>query len=1820
MATTTRTTLFDCSHELRAYENYYQYFSNGGDTVFNHFDTYYSLSDDSDSDDDDLEYEYQIEYGFISCLDIDFYIFDDELENFDDDLEWQFFLDNYGERIFSTLMELESSIYCCHGSIDDEEEEIDFWCQKCMEKNVLNWKRGLLSIIRSIECIQEELNIDYPHITIPLSEEFFFYCYNNNILKDLYNCGTRNHIILMLSGDVEVNPGPQRNQDAIIIEAYITALYILFCAIYIINIFVNLLVCGDIESNPGPVMSRPIIPCNNNPKGELLENEILQIIKKLMFRLRSYEKKINPEGIHPQAWNDVPEGVKKINDFIEKVLPNMYSNAFGGVASLLKGLNVIKEELILLTVIILLVVLFMHISAYRLAIVTILSFLCYHYAFPSEVLSIVKDLQKNIIEIQGIEDFIYNPMFSICGKLLLIATSFVAVKSIPGKKDWDSFMIRLDRLPKAKEGAEKIADYAISMWNLVYDQIKMIVLGKTQEELRTCNEIYHRIDEWAQNVRKYIELEERNKIDGNLETANFVEQLYIQGLEFQKETNLSRDALRVIGTHMLPAKHLYEYVSLSPVKGGGPRMKPLCIWLVGSSQIGKTEMVYPLCIDLLREMGLIGKQIFHNQVYPRQVETEYFDGYNQQKIVIYDDAFQKKDDKVNGNLEIFEVIRSCNTFPQHLHMAAISEKNTFSKAEVLIYTTNQSHVQLESITHPEAFYNRMYENAYIVKPKLEYAKSRIDGGGNTILSLDQSKLSQENAIDLNVYSFQQIIRDECGNIINIGEAIDYDTFSSRMCKDWKSRKERSISKLKFLEEYAIRPQGLFEFISNKFSSKEEYFDCELCYPDIYFSELIETNYKNGRSLEQLEYDIALDGYKWSFYLKYKNKPINCKWDDFRKGCTDIGVEFSIYVNSKIEESKKFLEQHPVCKLLGVMTLTLSGLTMGFWAMTLMSDKFNLRTRRKSIEISYENEHDPNYYNEDMEEEERPVVEIMDSGNPRQTKATRVRVECEDGVVVSSTSKKFKNFVEMQGCNDEVAHNLVTSIVRKNTYRLSFLLNGIEIQCGNVSFIKGWSLIMPYHYLVSIWSRTKDINCLMYLSQDNLHHVIQFPLKHILTGKDTIENTLCGTFELTKNCVTMTYGDGNILDCVMINLFKQMCHIHRDITKHFILKEEQGNLLGKTSGALVTYEVEGKDLVRTYQWMRDIKPNDETIEIVFPGIQGQEIRTYEQRNTYTYSAPTKKGDCGSIIGIYNHRLIRKLVGMHIAGDRSGNGYAIPLYKEKLDEYLSKFPIICQMFYECDQQFDDTKDVCLPSGQFIALGKCGSLVGQNSKTSLVKSKIYNKITKSIMRPAALKPVLVNGILINPLYKGLEKCGGLPIYLDMDILEECALDLQRIILTQYNNNIEISYYRRIMTYNESVEGCNDDFMSAICRSTSPGFPYMFNNMGHAGKSKWLGTDSNFNYDTIYGKQLRQDVEILIDNCRLGKITGVYCVDTLKDEKRLISKVINGKTRVFSACPQHFVIAFRKYFLGFAAWVMHNRIDNELAIGTNVYSYDWHRIAKRMQKKGNAIVAGDFSNFDGSLNSQIMWRILDIVNEWYDDGENNKLIRAGLWCHIVNSVHIKENDIYMWTHSQPSGNPFTTIINSMYNSIIKRMAWSDIMKPHKLSGMSHFNKYVSFISYGDDDIINISNTVLCHFNQNSLTKALEKLGHIYTDESKESGICKDYRSLSEIHFLKRSFRWCEELQRYVAPLQEEIIYEMINWTRNDFDPDEIMITNIETATREFVLHGKNYYDRFCNQLKTVRDLLPRQPMLGSYCRYILDIEANEEYGVENTIECDQV
>ena len=73
----------------------------------------------------------------------------------------------------------------------------------------------------------------------------------------------------------------------------------------------------------------------------------------------------------------------------------------------------------------------------------------------------------------------------------------------------------------------------------------------------------------------------------------------------------------------------------------------------------------------------------------------------------------------------------------------------------------------------------------------------------------------------------------------------------------------------------------------------------------------------------------------------------------------------------------------------------------------------------------------------------------------------------------------------------------------------------------------------------------------------------------------------------------------------------------------------------------------------------------------------------------------------------------------------------------------------------------------------------------------------------------------------------------------------------------------------------------------------------------------------------------------------------------------------------------------------------------------------------------------------------------------------------------------LYKLNHSQPSGNPATAILNSMYNSIACRVTFYA-----ERPGNEEFNDYVSMIAYGDDNLLNISSRVSTWYNQESMTR----------------------------------------------------------------------------------------------------------------------------------------
>jgi hypothetical protein len=414
-----------------------------------------------------------------------------------------------------------------------------------------------------------------------------------------------------------------------------------------------------------------------------------------------------------------------------------------------------------------------------------------------------------------------------------------------------------------------------------------------------------------------------------------------------------------------------------------------------------------------------------------------------------------------------------------------------------------------------------------------------------------------------------------------------------------------------------------------------------------------------------------------------------------------------------------------------------------------------------------------------------------------------------------------------------------------------------------------------------------------------------------------------------------------------------------------------------------------------------------------------------------------------------------------------------------------------------------------------------------------------------------------------KGIQKVLNVLPPIDTTLLKIAVSDVEQTLHIAASNSDRKPL---VLTHEEAVTGIgNDALLGPINRTTSPGYPYCLDNP-QPGKHHWLGFDT---YE--FSDDLRADCEELLESARKNERGNVVWIATLKDERRPIAKANQGKTRVFAACPMHFAIVFRQYFLSYFAWIMENKIRNEIGVGTNVYSLDWHNTALHLRKYGEKVIAGDFSNFDGSLRQDILWEVLEMINRWYDDGQENALIRRVLFEEICNARVLVNGELVNWDHSQPSGNPGTVIFNSIFNQIVMRMAYLACKEKEGGGLFCDFTENVSMQTYGDDNVLNISGRVIDWYNQITITDALASMGLTYTDEAK-TGELVAYRTLDDIAYLKRKFV-LNENGYYQPPLDLSVCNEMPNWIRGN-KKVAATIENSLASLMEIYFHGEEKFN----------------------------------------------
>lgn len=610
------------------------------------------------------------------------------------------------------------------------------------------------------------------------------------------------------------------------------------------------------------------------------------------------------------------------------------------------------------------------------------------------------------------------------------------------------------------------------------------------------------------------------------------------------------------------------------------------------------------------------------------------------------------------------------------------------------------------------------------------------------------------------------------------------------------------------------------------------------------------------------------------------------------------------------------------------------------------------------------------------------------------------------------------------------------------------------------------------------------------------------------------------------------------------------------------------------------------------------------------VNGRDIQRPICRSVYSIGVRTTPGSCGSML-IVNKPIeaLRCIVGLHMAGDPnafSGSGVSIEAIVtqediKQLTDRVDKLP-----FPEVElASFDNSQPlrsappippqscgaipIPLAKPGFIPLGRAPHRLSVNPFNNIEETRIAPMLSTGVWAKREPRAKSIVGTIrrggetINPMNNALAKFSDAPFLLpeaDYAKAVEVALKPMREL------NIGVM---EPVDFETAVAGepGNDSFCG-LKRGTSAGYPFSL--VGGGGKTAYFGKVGDYDFTSDFCKMLRETVEEMIKDARVGKRQAIYFTDMLKAEMLKLQKVQEGKTRLISASPLHYTIAFRMIFGRFTSAIQSCRVRNGIALGINYYT-EWETLSHYLRRWAGdgepCVFAGDYSGFDASQHPTILKLIGEEISTFYPDREND-LLRATLWQEVYASRHInnhfeqdKEAWLYEWRKSLPSGHPGTTVINSIYNLTLLVLCF------HDATGMpmDHFWDFVAPIVYGDDNIVAPHPAIRHLFNQHTITALMARYGMKYTDELKgESSTSPPLRHLHEVTFLQRGFKTVRG--RVVAPLNiDSIMWSVLTCVKTRTPWRVVLKQQVAAARREFALWGEEVFNTYVPALNAAYD-----------------------------------
>jgi len=566
--------------------------------------------------------------------------------------------------------------------------------------------------------------------------------------------------------------------------------------------------------------------------------------------------------------------------------------------------------------------------------------------------------------------------------------------------------------------------------------------------------------------------------------------------------------------------------------------------------------------------------------------------------------------------------------------------------------------------------------------------------------------------------------------------------------------------------------------------------------------------------------------------------------------------------------------------------------------------------------------------------------------------------------------------------------------------------------------------------------------------------------------------------------------------------------------------------------------------------------------------------------------TRVGHCGSPL-IVNSELGYAVVGLHFLGDDSG---AVAASIALSQDMLPRFNEI-----GCGEP------------------KLSSQSAQRSLTTLHPKSVFRYIDEGSASVygsfAGFRPTHKSNVSITPMAHFLSPLGykikcGPPVMQGWQPWRIAAVDMVKPI-TNFSDKIlgecKEAFLNDILSslpkeqldmlhvYDNftAVNGANGvAYVDKINRNTSAGNPWK--------KSKKffmeaIPPEHNMDHPVVVDKEIMDRVDDIITTYEEGKRAYPNFCAHLKDEPVSFKKIKMGKTRVFTGAPFDWTIVVRKYLLSSIRIIQNNRFVFEAAPGTVAQSVEWSELYNYIVTHGTErIIAGDYKAFDKRMSPSFILAAFDILHDLCKASGNysdKDLLVIRCIAEDTAFPFVDFNgDLVQFYGSNPSGHPLTVIINSLVNSLYMRYVYY-VLNPEK--EVNTFKQNVSLMTYGDDNIMSVSNEI-DWYNHTAIARAFLDMEITYTMADKEAESIP-FIHIDQASFLKRSWIYDEEVGSHLAPLEHDSIEKMLmTWVRSkQISIEEQALAVISTAAREYFFYGRKTFEEKVFMLRNLMSQL---------------------------------